>query len=146
MIPTLIDHVRRLRKLRYRMALLQGSREALPELLEAVDEDGMYYCVRKEIGLNKQYHKLAHEFFERIDKVMVSGVILTDLDEGLVDFPHKLDGRSVLLCWKAGEKGITHWHEVDETYDERQEIVDLDRMARELGMYANAGQERKRRA
>ena len=38
------------------------------------------------------------------------GVQVKDLDIGLLDFPCEVDGKIVLLCWKLGENGITHWH------------------------------------
>lgn len=49
-----------------------------------------------------------------------SGVIVKDLDLGLVDFPSLRDGRLVLLCWMASEHTITHWHELDEGYAGRR--------------------------
>lgn len=30
--------------------------------------------------------------------------------EGLVDFPSRLDGEPVRLCWRLGEDGIRWWH------------------------------------
>src|SRR6202048_4912609 len=33
--------------------------------------------------------------------------------DGLVDFRSKLRGRTVYLCWRFGEQGIVHWHELD---------------------------------
>src|SRR5690242_10176139 len=32
--------------------------------------------------------------------------------EGLVDFPCRIDGRLVFLCWKLGEPEVLHWHEL----------------------------------
>lgn len=31
-------------------------------------------------------------------------------ESGLVDFPSKIDGRRVLLCWRSDEDSITHYH------------------------------------
>lgn len=50
------------------------------------------------------------------------GVQVKDLDIGLLDFPCEVDGRTVLLCWKLGEKTITHWHGVSEGYAGRKPI------------------------
>ena len=50
------------------------------------------------------------------------GVQVKDLDIGLLDFPCEVDGRTVLLCWKVGEKAITHWHSVSEGYAGRKPI------------------------
>lgn len=37
------------------------------------------------------------------------GCDLHDVD-GLVDFPSRLDGEPVRLCWQLGEEGIHWWH------------------------------------
>jgi hypothetical protein len=50
------------------------------------------------------------------------GVQVKDLDIGLLDFPCKVDGEIVLLCWKLGETGITHWHSVSEGFAGRKPI------------------------
>jgi hypothetical protein len=50
------------------------------------------------------------------------GVQVKDLDIGLLDFPCKVDGNIVLLCWKLGEEGITHWHGTDEGFAARKPI------------------------
>ena len=50
------------------------------------------------------------------------GVQVKDLDIGLLDFPCEVEGRTVLLCWKLGEKGITHWHGASEGFAGRKPI------------------------
>ncbi len=50
------------------------------------------------------------------------GVQVKDLDIGLLDFPCEVDGHTVLLCWKLGEKSITHWHGVSEGFAGRKRI------------------------
>jgi hypothetical protein len=49
------------------------------------------------------------------------------LEEGLVDFPSTYQGRMVLLCWKLGERRVSHWHEVDAGFRGRQKISDVQR-------------------
>lgn len=50
------------------------------------------------------------------------GVLLRDLDRGLVDFPALRDGREIYLCWVVGEADIGYWHELDAGYAGRQEL------------------------
>jgi hypothetical protein len=50
------------------------------------------------------------------------GVQVKDLDIGLLDFPCEVDGNIILLCWKLGEKAITHWHGVSEGFAGRKAI------------------------
>src|SRR5260370_24443365 len=59
--------------------------------------------------------------FAEVDSI---GVQLNDLDIGLLDFPCQVEGRTVLLCWKLGENGITHWHNVSEGFAGRKPIDD----------------------
>lgn len=50
------------------------------------------------------------------------GVQVKDLSIGLLDFPCEVEGKIVLLCWKLGEKAITHWHGTDEGFAGRKPI------------------------
>lgn len=50
------------------------------------------------------------------------GVILRDIDMGLIDFPSFMDDREVYLCWCLDEDRITAWHEIDEGYHQRRPL------------------------
>jgi hypothetical protein len=50
------------------------------------------------------------------------GVQVKDLDIGLLDFPCEVEGQIILLCWKLGEKAITHWHGLQEGFAGRKPI------------------------
>ena len=50
------------------------------------------------------------------------GVLVKDLDRGLVDFPAFRSGEEVLLCWEAGEDQIAFWHGVDEGFAGRKPL------------------------
>jgi len=46
-----------------------------------------------------------------IEELTRDGIVLRDLDRGLIDFPARsASGREYLLCWLDGEAGITWWH------------------------------------
>jgi hypothetical protein len=61
---------------------------------------------------------------ERVDRLRGMGVLVKDLDMGLVDFPWQRGERVVYLCWKLGEPSIKWWHEVDTGYGSRQPLDD----------------------
>lgn len=61
----------------------------------------------------------AKDALAEIDSI---GVQVKDLDIGLLDFPCQVEGRIVLLCWKLGEKSITHWHGTEEGFAGRKPI------------------------
>ncbi|MGA8866716.1 MAG: DUF2203 domain-containing protein [Candidatus Sulfotelmatobacter sp.] len=61
----------------------------------------------------------AKDALAEIDSI---GVQVKDLDIGLLDFPCEVEGQVVLLCWKLGESGITHWHGTQEGFAGRKPI------------------------
>jgi hypothetical protein len=63
-----------------------------------------------------------------------TGVQVKDIDIGLLDFPCRVEGEILLLCWKLGESTITHWHGTDEGFASRKPIDQR---------IANAGKKRK---
>jgi hypothetical protein len=50
------------------------------------------------------------------------GVLVKDLDRGLVDFPALRGGDEVLLCWQVGEDEVAHWHGPEEGFAGRKAL------------------------
>ncbi len=57
-----------------------------------------------------------------LDEVQELGVIVKDLDSGLVDFPSTRDGEDILLCWLLGEDEIAFWHGYADGFAGRQPL------------------------
>ena len=57
--------------------------------------------------------------FERMEEI---GVLIKDLDIGLIDFLTRYHGREVCLCWKLGEDRIRFLHGMEEGFRGRKEI------------------------
>ena len=51
-----------------------------------------------------------------------AGIVIRDIDRGLVDFPAVLEGREVYLCWQLGEDEVDHWHDLEAGYGGRQPL------------------------
>ncbi|HEX8033070.1 MAG TPA: DUF2203 domain-containing protein [Ktedonobacterales bacterium] len=63
------------------------------------------------------------EITRRVRNIAALGVLVKDLDTGLIDFPTLRDGREVYLCWRLGEGSrIAWWHEVDSGFAGRQRL------------------------
>ena len=60
---------------------------------------------------------------EYVREMSELGVELKDFDTGLVDFPCRMDGREVYLCWRLGELEVSHWHELDTGFAGRKKII-----------------------
>jgi hypothetical protein len=78
--------------------------------------------------------KAIHRVKDALAEIDATGVQVKDIDIGLLDFPCRVDGEIVLLCWKYGETGITHWHGTNEGFAGRKPIDDR---------IANAGKKKK---
>jgi hypothetical protein len=59
---------------------------------------------------------------DAVAEIDATGVQVKDLDIGLLDFPCIVGEEIILLCWKLGEKGITHWHGTEEGFAGRKPI------------------------
>jgi len=58
-----------------------------------------------------------------IEELQELGVEFKDPVKGLVDFPSRVDGRIVHLCWMHGEPEIRFWHELEEGFAGRQPVL-----------------------
>ncbi len=59
---------------------------------------------------------------EGLEAVEAMGAVPKDLDMGLVDFPAMIDGESVLLCWRYGEKSIDYYHNLTDGFTGRRPV------------------------
>jgi len=56
------------------------------------------------------------------ERLSADGIILRDLDSGLVDFPAEIEGRRAFLCWQLGEDAVGHWHPGDTGFSGRRPL------------------------
>jgi hypothetical protein len=68
--------------------------------------------------------KAIHRVKDTLAEINAIGVQVKDINIGLLDFPCKVEGRIVLLCWKLGEQGITHWHTSSEGFAGRKPVYE----------------------
>ena len=72
--------------------------------------------------VGSEYGVEAYSLYLAIERIRELGVLLKDLDMGLLDFPHERDGRVVFLCWHPPEERVGYWHEIQEGYAGRQPL------------------------
>ena len=126
-LPKVKRLLNRLHTLKAQINFLADQKEVPLELTEPFSEDEIYqFAFVQEIKLNRELHKHTYEFFKILDQLNEIGCVVKDLDEGLIDFPFKINRRDACLCWKEGEHKITCWHETEEGYSGRRPIIDLD--------------------
>ncbi len=67
---------------------------------------------------------IAEAIHKAVDELHALGVILRDVEHGIVDFPHLRDGREVFLCWRLGEERVRYWHELDTGFSARKPLTE----------------------
>ena len=104
------------------------------KLIEEVDAEfaALVYRIHLNGGTLLNIPNLARRKAERertfqrvqdaVAEIHATGVQVKDLDIGLLDFPCEVEGEIILLCWKFGEKEITHWHGTEEGFAGRKPI------------------------
>jgi len=85
---------------------------------------GLFVNVVQTARRKAEREKAIQRVKDAIAEIDATGVQVKDLDIGLLDFPCEVEGRTVLLCWKLGEQGITHWHGVSEGFAGRKPITE----------------------
>ena len=98
---------------RERLARLTGGRE-----IQAGDPYGDEVAeVEHELELDTK------RLYEYVEELRQLGVEPKNGPEGLVDFPARMDGREVYLCWKLGEAEVLFWHDIDAGFAGRQPLT-----------------------
>jgi hypothetical protein len=72
--------------------------------------------------LDEQLEREAEAVVRAVEELEGLGVLVKDLDRGLVDFPALHEGEEVLLCWQVGEEEVAYWHGVDEGFAGRKPL------------------------
>lgn len=83
---------------------------------------GMHVDVSVAARRRAEREKAVQEAKDTLAEIDSIGVLVKDLEQGLLDFPSVMDGKPVLLCWKLGEPAIAHWHTEEEGFAGRKPL------------------------
>jgi hypothetical protein len=72
--------------------------------------------------LDEQFERESQAVARAAEGLQRLGLLVKDLDRGLVDFPALHNGEEVLLCWQVGEDEVGYWHGVDEGFAGRKPL------------------------
>ena len=104
--------------------LARDLRDRYERLAKALPKRG---CVSEAHG--EELEQIKGEFERRQEKMQEYlkelgslGVELNDFMTGLIDFPSRMDGHEVCLCWRLGEPEVAHWHEIDAGFAGRHKL------------------------
>jgi len=69
-----------------------------------------------------QLQFLASGINDWMQRIVELGALPKGVEPALVDFPSRVDGREAYLCWKLGEKKVSHYHPVNEGFSTRKPL------------------------
>jgi hypothetical protein len=118
-----LDQVRpvaeRLVAVRARMRELAETQSAN---ILAIGGNGVGYAATDLKAAQGGLGQLADEAAAAVRELTAIGVVVKDLDLGLLDFPAVRDGEEVELCWQVGEEAVAYWHPLEAGYRGRKPI------------------------
>ena len=104
--------------------LLRSLREARDRLTDAEAHEALAGAAPGNGG-GTQGRNVGEAFLEvrrGLAELEKLGVVIKDLDRGLIDFPAIRDGREVYLCWQLDEDEIGFWHDIDAGFGGREPL------------------------
>jgi hypothetical protein len=107
------------------VALRARMRKLVAEQGRSVTEiggNGAGYAATDLNTAQGELERLAGEVAAAVEDLDAIGVVVKDLDLGLLDFPGVRDGEEVELCWQVGEDAVSHWHPLEVGYRGRKPI------------------------
>ncbi|HQY90010.1 MAG: DUF2203 domain-containing protein [Caldilinea sp.] len=99
-VKSLMEQVQRARR-----EILRLRPEALPVIEQAAFNGGNR--LMGELAVH------AMRLEQGVKDILVLGVMIKDIDAGLVDFIGVRNGREIYLCWRYGEEDLDFWHELN---------------------------------
>ena len=91
-------------------------------LTQRISGNGGDFDPQEPSELDEQLQREAEAVAGAVEELQALGVLVKDLDRGLVDFPALRDGEEVLLCWQVGEREIAYWHGLEEGFAGRKPL------------------------
>jgi len=107
-----------IKKFEYALARINEVRKLEQELQTSLSANSFEEYVTLKQKLNSAMTK----FYESVETLENTGVVVKSIEQGLLDFPSKRFNEEVWLCWKYGETEIKFWHEKDSGFMGRKPI------------------------
>jgi hypothetical protein len=104
--------------------LLRKLRDAKDELTDTEAHEALAEAAPSNGG-GEHGTQVGEAFLEvrrLLEALNEAGILVRDLDRGLLDFPSIQDDREIYLCWELGEDSVDFWHELDSGYRGRQPL------------------------
>jgi hypothetical protein len=118
--PILIQMIESRRKL----GELEDDLSALQERI--LRSGGLLVSYDKTARVRIERNRLSEAIQSSLEQIHSTGCVVKDIEVGLLDFPARINGEQVYLCWKLGEDRIRFYHRQDEGFSRRKPIDPRD--------------------
>ena len=112
-LPLIVDKFNHVVKLKNEIIKIE---QELSTALTPTSKFEQYVIIKQKLN------SVVTKFYQAIEDLEKTGVVIKGIEEGLLDFPSKRFDDEVWLCWKEGEKEIKFWHEKDVGFSGRKPI------------------------
>lgn len=120
LLPVLESLVRKAQSAGSRAAALEVEMQQLSQRIFL--SGGMHVNIAAAARRRAEREKALQDAKDSLAEIDAIGVQVKDLEQGLLDFPSLVDGRTILLCWKLGEKEIAFWHSPEDGFAGRKPL------------------------
>jgi hypothetical protein len=118
--PTLIEAMETRRK-------MVSVVEKIEDIQQRIQRSGgLMVAYDEAANLRLECNRLEESIRGALERIHATGCIVKDLEIGLLDFPSRIDGQEVYLCWRLGEDCIRFYHSQDEGFAGRKPIDPRD--------------------
>lgn len=101
---------------------LREAQERRAELTRRIAGNGGALDARRVARLAARVNREAEGVARSVTRIQELGVLVKDLDRGLIDFPALRGDEEVLLCWEVGEDEVAYWHGLEEGFAGRRPL------------------------
>jgi hypothetical protein len=101
---------------------LREAQERRAELTRRIAGNGGALDARRVATLAARVNREAEAVARSVSRIQELGVLVKDLDRGLIDFPALRGDEEVLLCWEVGEEKVAYWHGLEEGFAGRRPL------------------------
>ena len=101
---------------------LANHKKTLADLLRNRGNNGHSSSEEVILGTRKVVDRLTANMQEVLKGIDDLGILVRNIEMGLVDFPAERDGRLIYLCWISGESTVAFWHETNVGFTDRQSL------------------------
>jgi len=99
-------------------------RSIVADILEGARELRGRTALSRDPDADEELEQVRQDILELMQEIENLGASYKDWDfkVGLVDFPARIEGKDVLLCWRSDEPEVAWYHEADRGFAGRRRI------------------------